>query len=165
LPSTWASKSEDYRQTAATKFSFNFEDWPYGETFIAKFAVKAVVRSCHALEVDDHIRCADDGVVLVRRDAEIRIAVERKRIERLVVRNLGPDLDLRRKPVLPADCGLDVPRLGAGALALHIINKLGAIGEIVERRHLVIQIREIGLERCGTADPDLLRRVDGSRLA
>jgi hypothetical protein len=43
--------------------------------------------------------------------------------------------------VLPADTGLDVARLGAGTLALRVVNILCAIREVVEWRRLVAQIR------------------------
>jgi hypothetical protein len=62
-------------------------------------------RPFHASEVNDHVRRTDDGEVLVGGNAEVGIAVERVRIRRLVVGNLGPNLDLGRGPVLPADAG------------------------------------------------------------
>jgi hypothetical protein len=67
--------------------------------------------------VNDHIGRADNREVFVRRYTEIGVAVECERIQRPVTANLGPDLDLRRKPVLPADAGLDVTGLGTGASA------------------------------------------------
>jgi hypothetical protein len=66
-------------------------------------------------EMDDDAGRADDGVAPVGGDAQIRIAVEGESIERSVIGDLGPNLDLRRGPVLVADSGLDVARPGAGA--------------------------------------------------
>src|SRR5579885_1227754 len=59
-----------------------------------------------ASEVDDDVRRSDEGGILVRSDAEVRVAVEGRRIQRSVEGEFGPDLDLRREPVLPAQPGL-----------------------------------------------------------
>src|ERR1700759_505869 len=83
-------------------------------------------------EVNDDVCRADEGVVAVSRDAEVGVAVERERIQRLVVGKLRPDLDLRREPMLPADAGLEIRRLGAGALTLHVVVPLNSVGDVVE---------------------------------
>src|SRR6516225_5640842 len=74
------------------------------------------------------------AVFLFGGNTEIRIAVERRRIKRTVEAKFGPDLDLRREPMLPADTGLNVAALGAGTLTLHVVVELEAIGDVVERR-------------------------------
>jgi hypothetical protein len=81
------------------EFSVNFEArGPRGQSFRRIFAAKAAVRTSprlrdelQASEVDDHVRRADDGVVLVRRDAE-RALFSRARV---LASTGGPDL-LRR---------------------------------------------------------------------
>jgi len=103
-------------------------------------------------EVNDDIRRADDREVLVRRDTQICVAIEGESVQRPVIGNLRPNLDLGRESVLPADAGLDVPRLGAGALPLHVVNKFRAIGDVVQRRHLVVHVRQERLKRSGAAD-------------
>ena len=60
-------------------------------------------RDFHAAEVNDHVRRADDGKVLVGGNAEVGVAVERVRIRRFVIQDFRPDLDQGREPVLPAD--------------------------------------------------------------
>lgn len=83
--------------------------------------------------MNDHVGRADDREIPVGRDAEVRIAVERERIQRPVIGDFGPDLDLRRESVLPADAGFDVACLGAGTLSLEVVDEFGAIGDVVER--------------------------------
>ena len=99
LPSTWACRSKSYRQTAAKNFpSTSKRVAREAKVFTAIFAAKAAVRTSprlrdelHFPEVDDHVRRADDGVVLVRRDAE-RALFSRARV---LASTGGPDL-LRR---------------------------------------------------------------------
>ena len=86
-----------------------------------------------ASEVDNDVRRTDQRGVLVRRNAEIEVAVEGGRIERPVEGDLRAALDVRRKPVLPDDAAFDVHGLGAGALSLHIVEPLKAPGDVVER--------------------------------
>ena len=83
-----------------------------------------------------------------RRNAEIRIAVEGHAIQRLVERNLGPDLDLGREPVLPANTALDVGGLGAGALPLRIVERFEAERDVVQRLRLVVQIHHARVDIC-----------------
>jgi len=71
--------------------------------------------------VNDHIGRADNREVLVGRYTEIGVAVECKCIQPLVVGNLGPNLDLRREPVLPAKPG-DIAGLGADAPFLKVVD-------------------------------------------
>src|ERR1700733_6165081 len=59
-------------------------------------------------------------------------------IGRSVVANLGPNLDLRANPMLPAGRDVDVARGVARALALHVIVELGAQCEIVERADAIV---------------------------
>jgi hypothetical protein len=73
------------------------------------------------LEVDDQVGRADHRVTPVGSDAGVGVAVEGRRIERLVVRDLRTHLDLRRQPVLPAPRNVDIARLGAGPLAFHVV--------------------------------------------
>src|SRR6202162_5382915 len=64
--------------------------------------------------------------------------VEGRGIGRLLVADLGADLDLRADPVLPAGRDVDVARGVARALALHVIVELGAQREIVERADAIV---------------------------
>jgi hypothetical protein len=64
--------------------------------------------------------------------------VERCDIGRPVVADLGPNLDLRANPTLPAGRHVDVTRGVARALALHVIVELGAQCEIVERADAIV---------------------------
>jgi hypothetical protein len=83
--------------------------------------------------VNDHIGRTDNREVFVRRYSGIGVAVECKCIVRPVAGDLGPDFDLRRKPVLPAKPGFDIAGFGAGALSLKIVDEFGVPGQVVER--------------------------------
>src|SRR5215472_6448230 len=64
--------------------------------------------------------------------------VERLGVERVVPGDLGTKRHARREPVLPADRVLEVARLKPGALAVHVVEVLGAPGDVVQGRELVI---------------------------
>src|ERR1700761_4137530 len=78
-------------------------------------------RLFHASEVDDDVCGTDQGGVLVRRDAQVGVAVEGKPVEGFVEGDLRPDLDLRREPMLPTDTGFEISGFGAGPLPFEIV--------------------------------------------
>ena len=44
--------------------------------------------------------------------------------------------------MLSTDAGFEICSLGAGALSLHAVEILGAVGDAVERRDLVVNVRQ-----------------------
>ena len=69
----------------------------------------------------------------MRRVCVLGISAEGLRaIDRFVSRNLRPDFDTRRKPVLPAKRIVIVGGLDAGALAAQVIIIFGAESEVIQ---------------------------------
>ena len=97
--------------------------------------------------MDDDVSRTDDGGLLVRSDAEVRIAVERRGIQSTIDRHFRTHLDLRREPVLPAETGLDVTGLYTGALSLLVVEPLQAIRDVVQLRRAVVHIGQERLHR------------------
>jgi hypothetical protein len=76
LPRLGQAKAKVIDKQRPRIFPFNFE----GFRPQTVSSVKRPLNELHASEVDDHVRRAGDGVVLVGRNAKVRIAAERKRI-------------------------------------------------------------------------------------
>src|SRR5271165_711634 len=70
----------------------------------------ALLSRLHGLEVDDYVRSKFHHLVFVAGDAHHGVAVEGLAIERMPIREFRADLDLRRKPVLPAQRGVGISR-------------------------------------------------------
>ena len=96
-------------------------------------------------EVDDHIGGADNRVVTGRSNSRIGVAVERRRVQRLVVSDFRTELDLRRKPVLPASRDVYVAGGDAGTLAVMVVEPLGAEREVVQLVWRIVDVEQEGL--------------------
>src|SRR5208337_660513 len=82
--------------------------------------------------MDDRIDREHHDLAL-RRVCALGISAEGLRaIDRFVSRNLGPDFDSWRKPVLPSKCEISVARLYTGPLAIEVIIVLGAEGQVIQ---------------------------------
>src|SRR5580698_7733228 len=91
---------------------------PYG--LMAGFGkrLKSKPYSGIGLEVPDDVCGTNDGILAGgsdRRDC-IEVAVEGRRVDRVVISYLGTELDLRRQPVLPADAKVHIAGFHSGAL-------------------------------------------------
>ena len=116
----------------------------------AECTAAALVRRTAGSEVPDQVHRADPGKIPVRGDCAapsrcrccIGIAVEGVGVEGVIVNHFGTNLDLWREPMLPANTEVDITRLHARALALHVVIEFRAEGDVVQGRDLVVQIRQ-----------------------
>src|ERR1700730_100878 len=101
--------------------------------------------SDHRSEMPDYVSGEQPHVIFVRRDRyrrRIEVAVEGRRVVGLVVGHFRTHLDLRREPMLPAEPNLGVAGCHAGALPLLVVIIFGAQRNVIERRDLVVPVRD-----------------------
>src|SRR5208282_1697934 len=83
------------------------------------------------LEVDNRVHCEDQDVALCGVGVEPIPAEGFCAIGGFIARNLRPDIDARRKPMLPSERKVIVARLDPGALPVQVVIILGAESQIV----------------------------------
>ena len=83
-------------------------------------------------EVEDKVARCDDRPIPGWGYSRVSIPVKRIGIDRTVVADLRTNFDLRRVPMLPAQRRIDVLRLNAGAVPLHVVVIFGAKGKVVQ---------------------------------
>jgi len=115
-------------------------------------------------EVDDEITGRDDRPISGRCYSGVGVTIERIRINRAIIADLRTNLDLRREPVLPAQSRIGITSLDAGALSLHVVEKFGAKGKVVQLVRRIIDVQKKRLcvgSACQRGGAIALRRVRG----
>src|SRR5580698_5296665 len=99
-------------------------------------------------------------VRLVRRNASVRVSVERLAVQRMVRSDFRPYFELRREPVLPTNREVHITTCHARTLAILVPEVLGTERKVVHRVWAVVEIGN-GSQRAGPARQ--LRSVTADR--
>jgi len=94
--------------------------------------------------MDDHVRRKQSRIPLVGDDALDGVAIERRSANRPPIRDLGPEFDLQRQPVLPTYGRFVILRAaaGAGAPPIRVVIPFRAEGYVVQRIDCIVDIED-----------------------